>query len=575
MTGSQTLAGYDMVLALSENTINYQFQELHKRNIIHKKWGILAGQKKVDKKNKDFHITDQDANFKQKLKRWIELQQKIKAAGEDDDPDEEYRLRKLIRDENINFDFGWDANLMAPKINIIHKDHQNLTLLIRFKSGKLYYRKDRLSAVESYNLKDLTYAFTVPIGQLEVTKDKMILNAGDQVNSIIRSSGLTEQDFTIESLFLNFQSANISTFNQHKSTFPKEATVAFKVAIENYFNVILHDEEHPYVLGYAIQRKRIRPSEKAMFQPTSLNFTTSFSNHKEKQGVYSALNFLMMINDTKPPKHTTAGILPKSLIELGKDVSSTTDGSFAIQNTHFKRYLKSLDDYVETTFKNLEGVTLRHGFIDGVMILDKHDKHKDDTIDTRYTITKEYVKNNSNNSGISVRYKIEVKVTVVVKAWIVKIKELTLSTSGKYTKDKVNKKGSVGYLDFEITAGKKGRFDLAHTLKKPEIAFDENPNFFEGGFWKVFFNIVTLIFSWVFGIINAIVTQIAVDLGKQGSSSSSALIDKLNDIDVLNQTNKVILPLGNIYTFKNLRMLHDEDIIAYDISYAPVVEKQK
>lgn len=67
--------------------------------------------------------------------------------------------------------------------------------------------------------------------------------------------------------------------------------------------------------------------------------------------------------------------------------------------------------------------------------------------------------------------------------------------------------------------------------------------------------------------------QIAVDLGKDSASSSSALIEKLNDIDVLNQTNKVILPLGKVYAFKNLRMDTERDIVAYDISYAPVIEK--
>jgi hypothetical protein len=402
----------------------------------------------------------------------------------------------------------------------------------------------------------------------------MILDAGDQVGQVIRDSGLTEQDFTIESLFLNFQNANISTYDQNKSKLPEGATVAFKVAIENYFNVILHQEEHPYVLGYAIQRKKIKASEKAMFQPTSLNFSTSYSNHQQKQGVFSALNFLMVLNDTKSPTTTTAGILPKSLIELGKDVSSTTDGAFAIQQKHFNRYINSLDDYVEQTFENLEGVTLKHGFTNNVMVLTRHQKHKDDTIDTKYTITRESVKNNGTNSGISVRYKIEINIDVVVKAWFIKVGEKTLSTSGKYTKDEIKNKGSVGYLDFTIKAGKTGRFDLDHNLIKPNIAFDENPNLFGNGFWKDLLNVLSIVVSRVIIVVNAIVTQITVDLGKQSAAGSSALIDKLNDIDVLNQTNKVILPLGKVYTFKNLRMLSKEDIVAYDISYAPVIEKQ-
>ncbi|WP_046757467.1 hypothetical protein [Kordia jejudonensis] len=576
MKGNETLAGYDMALALSENTINYQFKELHTRSIIHKKWGILAGTQKVNDVKKDFHITDQDANFNTKLERWIDLQQQISNAREHNEWSEIGKLVATLAEENLNFDFGWNANLNAPKINIIQNDSKNLTLQIRFKSGKLYYRPDETGVVEHYNLKGAVYAFTVPIGQLSVDKDNMILDAGAEVKKIIKNSGLSDQDFTIESLFLNFQNANIATYNQQKSNLPEGAVVAFKVAIENYFNVILQGEENSYVLGYSLQRKRIKPSEHAMFQPTSLNFSTSYSKQKDekKRGQFSALNFLMMLNDTKPPTNTTAGILPKSLIELGKDTTSTTDGVFSIQHKHFKIYLKSLDDYVETTFKNLDGVTLRHGFIDGKMILDKHEKKNDDTIDITYTVTKEDVKNNSDQSGISVRYKIEIKVKVIVKAWFIEVGEKTLSTSGKYTKDEIKNAGEPGYLDFTIKTGESGRFNLDHNLTEPKVAFDENPNLFGNGFWNDLLSIITFVVSWVFLIVKAIVTQISADLGKKGASSSNALIKKLNHISVLNQTNKVILPLGNVYTFKNLHILEEEDIVAYDISYATKTEKQ-
>ncbi|MBC8757486.1 hypothetical protein H2O64_22640 [Kordia sp. YSTF-M3] len=576
MKGKETLAGYDMVLALSENTINYQFQELHKRNIIHKKWGILSGKTKVGDKNKDFHITDSNADFKKKLKRWIDLQKQITEARKNNKWSEIGRLVALVESENINFDFGWDANLVAPTISIIQKDPKNLILQISFKSGKLYHRAEETSAVESFNLKGLVYAFTVPIGQLKVTKDQMIMDAGDQVENVIRDSGLTAQDFTIESLFLNFQDANISTFDKNKSTFPQEASLAFQVAIENYFNIILHDDEHPYVLGYSIQRKKIKATEKAMFQPTSLGYSTSHSNHNKKPGQFSSLNFLMMLNDTKPPTNTTAGILPASLIELGKDLTSTTDGVFGLQKNHFNIYVKSLDAYVQTTFENLKGVKLSHGFENNVMVLTKNDKHIDDKIDTTYTVTREYVQNDGNQ-GIAVRYRIDIKVEVHVIMKLFgehEVKYLSLSTSGEYTKDNVKDKGASGYLDFTITTKKTGRFDLDHNFTKPKVAYDSDPNFFSGDVFAIILKVISLVITWVFAIVDAVVNQIAVDLGGAGSVSSTKLIEQLNDIDVLNQTNKIILPLGKVYTFKNLRIEDKKDIVAYDITYAPTIEKQ-
>jgi hypothetical protein len=570
MKGNETLAGYDMVLALSQNTINYQFSQLHKRNIIHKKWGVLGG-KTTDDKN--FHITDQDAGFKQKINAWIAIQKEIEKARKDNNWAEIGNLMNRVQSENLNFTFGWEAVLLAPEVSFIKDNTKEVFLELRFKSGKLYYREEETKAISVFDLKDALYVFKVPIGQLKVSKENMILDAGESAKTIIRESGLSDEDFTIQSLFLNFENANISNFDTTKSKLPDGSDSDFQNAIANYFNMTIAGSGNPYVLGYGIHRKKIKATEKAMFQPTSLAFSTSYSNKNKQSGVFSALNFLMMLNDTKPPSSTTAGILPHSLIELGKDTSSSTDGVFSIQQNHFNTYLDSLDQYVQKTFTNLDGVELQHGFENGVMKLKKHDTHKDDTIDTVYTVTKEYVKNTDDNSGIKVRYKIEISIKVIVKAWFVKVGEMTLSTSGQYTKGDVRSKGSAGYLDFTIKSGKTGRFDLLHKLTKPSIAYDENPNYFEGGFWKVFSHILLLIFAWVFAIIDAIVNQIAVDLGKDSASSSSALIEKLNDIDVLNQTNKVILPLGKVYAFKNLRMDTERDIVAYDIAYAPVIEK--
>ncbi|MEL7249918.1 MAG: hypothetical protein AAFO03_15930 [Bacteroidota bacterium] len=571
MKGSQTLAGYDMVLTLSENTINYQFKQLHKLNIIHKKWAVLAEQ--ITDGDKDmFYITDSDASYNAKLNRWIDLQGQIAQAKEDNEWTEVGKLNAALEEEKVNFKFGWKASLLAPKINILEKDRNSLTLQIIFKSGQLYDRPGVLSRVNTIDLKNAIYAFQVPIGQLKIDKEAMILDAGEQVTKIIRESGLSEQDFTIESLFLNFSDANISNFDRTKSSFPAEATTPLQRAVENYFNLILKDSENPYILGYGLRRKRIKASDKAMFQPSSLGFTTSYSNHANKKGQFSGLNYLMMLNDTAPPTDPNAGILPQSLIEFSQDTTSTTDGVFALQYDHFKTYIASIDSYIQKTFSDLEGVTVTSPFNNGSMKAEKHDKHIDDTIDSVYTVTREGI-TSSTSSSITIRYKIEVAITVKIIAWVLEMGEQKLSTAGPYTKGDVDKPGAPGYLDFTVKTGKTGRFSLEHTLTSPTIGFDKNPNLFEGDFLKVFLNIVLLVFTWYISVIQGIITQIAVDLGKESVTSNSALIEKLNDLDVLNQSNKIILPLGKIYTFKNLKYRSEQDVVSYDIAYAPVVEQ--
>ncbi|AXG70240.1 hypothetical protein KORDIASMS9_02479 [Kordia sp. SMS9] len=572
MKGNETLAGYDMALALSQNTINYQFSQLRRRHIIHREWGVLGGKTADDT---DFHITDQEADIKKKINSWIAIQKEIETAKKANNWREIGNLMDRVTSENLNFTFGWQAVLDAPKVSFIKDNTKEVNLEIRFKSGKLYYRKEETKAVSIFDLKDVLYVFKVPIGQIKVSKDNMILDAGESAKTIIRESGLSDDDFTIHSLFLNFENANISSFDTSKSILPKNSSVEFQNAITNYFNMTISGSDNPYVLGYGIQRKKIKATEKAMFQPTALAFSTSYSNKDKRPGDFSALNFLMMLNDTKPPTNAIAGILPKSLIELGIDTGSTTDGVFSIQNKHFNTYIKSLDSYVQSIFENLDGVKLSHGFENNVMVLTKSDKHIDDKIETTYTITRESTEN-KKNSGITVRYRIEIKVEVHVIMKLFgehEVKYISLSTNGEYTKDSVKNTGAAGYLDFNITVGKKGRFDLDHNFTKPLVAYDADPNFFSGDVLTIILKVISLVVTWVFAIIDAIVNQIAVDLGKAGSADSTKLIDKLNDIDVLNQTNKVILPLGNIYTFKNLRIEDKQDVVAYDIAYAPVIEK--
>lgn len=583
MTGNQTLAHYDMVLALSEQTINYQFHQLHAGRVIHRDWAVLMGNVISPKKNAvPFTLLRTEGNesvFNDKIDTWIDLQEQIADAHEEQDYGEIGTIIAELKAADADFDLGWDASIQAPAITILDQDTQKLILSITFRSGRLLYRANSLSEVAEFDLKNCVYAFEVPIGKIQINKDQMVLKAQEEMDTVIRESGLSDDDFTIESLFLNFENANIISFHPGRSKFPKEASLPLQVSVQNYFDLTLKGSDNPYVLGYGVSRRKISSSEKAMFQPTSLNFSTSYSSQLDPEtpvpGEFSAFNFLMMLNNRVPPYDQNTGVLPHSLIESGKDTSSTMDGVFAIQNEHFKAYLDSLDAFVAGQFE-AQGIDKNGGFQNGVMVGLKHDKHKEnDTIDSTYTITREAIQNNAHDSGITVRYKVEVSIRVGVhigKDW--EIQHVTLSTAGQHTKGDIDKVGSVGYLDFQVKAAEEGQFSLDHELTAPNIAFDENPNLFEGNVATVFLNILLTIFGGAIQIIRGIVNAIAVDLGKSSAIAGNELVARLADLDVLNQTNKVILPLGKIYTFKNLRHIADKDIIAYDIAYAPVMETE-
>lgn len=578
MSKTNTLADYDMVLALSETTINYQFSQLHKRNIIRKNWSLLVGNVLSPKpKETPFSVTDSDKDWEKKLDRWIEIQRQI-------EQDEDYGLIAKLKEEGINFDFGWNAQILSPTVRIKDKDSNNLSLEISFKSGELYYRPDKIAAVRIFDLKGCTYAFNVPIGKLEINKDQMVLNAQDEMKKVIRENGLSEEDFSIESLFLNFENADITSFDKTKSKFPDEIALPLQVAIQNYFNIMVAKSENPYVLGYGVNRRKIRSSENAMFQPTSVNFSTSYSSKQDTnnpiRGQFSAFNFLMMLNNRQASHDQNAGVMSASLIELGKDTSATTDGVFAIQNERFQKYIDSMDKYVESIFAAQAGVDIQGGFKDGVMKAKHHEKRIDDTVDTVYKLTRQAVQNHTEPAGLNISYKFEVDIEVVVNGVIhtplgdIQLirQSITLSTNGQYTKGDISKKGAIGYLNFIIKNGIQGRFDLEYSLSKPSIAFDKDTNLIKGDFWEILAGILSLIFAWPIKVVEGIVNQIAVDLGTSSAIKEDKNLERLRNLDILNQTNRVILPLGKTYAYKNLRYLPEKGIVAYDIAYAPVIE---
>lgn len=578
MTENQNLGGFDMVLGLSQSTINFQFYKLFQRKFIKNNWLVLVGNVlKPTPGEKPVIIDGSDPEFKSKLNEWISIQNQIAEAKNAGQWSEIGKLIDSLKSKGLNFDYAWDSLLDSPTIEIISKDTQNLYFSLAFASGKLYFRPDDTSAVSSYDLAGCVYVFKVPIGSLKVTKDQMIMEADDEMESIIKESGLTEADFRIESLFLNFENANISTFDQSRSKLPEGATTPLQIAIENFFNLTIKGSDNPYILGYGVTQPDVK-SDQALFRPTSLDYSTSFSDKKvgtsPSPGKFSAFNFLMMLNDQNPPTGQNAGVLPSSLIELGVDTTTTTDGVFAMNFDAFDEYLQSMDAYVVSVFSALDGIEVEKGKFqdkDGkhVMIATNHRKKNGDDIYTTYTVTRGGIQ--SVSGGLKIDYSIAIHIKVVVHILFVDYK-VNLSTSGTYKYAELDKKGKEGSLSFLISSGATGKFNLDPDFKEPIIAFDDNPSIFGNDVWETIATIFRLIFMWPLEIVHGIVQQIADDLGRDGVKIENKKIEALKNLDVLNQTNKVILPLGKTYTYKNLRYVQNESLIAYDISYAPVTE---
>lgn len=259
-----TLKGCDMVLAISQDTINFQFSSLITEGIISKIWNVILYENSaiVNLSALDF-----------------------KAAIEKED-----------------FDCAFNATISDPEMLILKNESKTVNLFIPFESGTMYYWKGygKKATMEKVNMENWKYAFKVQIGSIEksVANDPSLSwmiteHSKDALENVIAQSGLDQKYFRIESLFLDFENANYADYDAKNSYIPIDNTQlsAFQNLLSNYFKT-LKGTDNPYILGYAVKVKDVPHQEEAMFQPTALKYSTTYNEDPD----LAAFNFLMVTN---------------------------------------------------------------------------------------------------------------------------------------------------------------------------------------------------------------------------------------------------------------------------------------
>ena len=183
----------------------------------------------------------------------------------------------------------------------------------------------------------MTYAFDVPIGRVTIDQVGKHLSPQiqNQIQKTINSSALADSNFSIESLFLYFENAQISNFDKSASQFPKEASTPLQILIEDYFNLVVCEQNNPYILGYALSFKG-GDSDLSVFQPSALRFSTSWS---DREG-YSAFNYLTMLHGNNFPSGADVGIIPYNLLDNTISNIDTVDGAVCIDRNILRDYFK-------------------------------------------------------------------------------------------------------------------------------------------------------------------------------------------------------------------------------------------
>ncbi|PTS99675.1 hypothetical protein DBR11_11855 [Pedobacter sp. HMWF019] len=571
------LGQYDMVLAVSENKINFEIKQLLNRGIIDRKWQFLA-----DGKGK-YSLNQADQKFEEAKRAWLTLDSlfkqlaQLKADLQDkqdqlDDSEGEERIQLRIERNDIKdaikeledqikisskYEILVDAILDAPMITLLKDSNTEVLFKLPIKEGRFYYIDK--GCIKECNLENKSYAFRVPIGKLRIDEKSMFLLDGAS-RTELREGGFNDTDFTVSSILLDFEKANVSQYSLKDSVLPADIgdRTTLQVAVINYFKNLETDKDSPYVLGYAINKKKLAEREKSLLYPTGTSYSTSQSNIARAP----AFNFLMLTEKHLFPAAPLGGRIDRSLIEEALDKTSTVSGVIALDfGTFADNYLKEIDSSIENAFK--DALT----DLDRVASSDESEiklKYLEKGINMDFTIKRKEIKNDADKKSISLRYDILIKanaheeVSAVVGSVGVNRK---FSTSGKYEFN--GYKGAPGKIVIKLIASAQGNIEMKDEYTPPLIGMDTEELEYKSGVDEAW-----LSFSNIF---NSLAKEQKKNTGKFLGNIGLAF-KQVNFSALNNFSNKVVLPGSNVYTFKNIRLLNgkldESDAVLFDISYA-------
>ncbi|RZJ79813.1 MAG: hypothetical protein EOO20_26525 [Chryseobacterium sp.] len=190
MNTNPILGRYDMVLALSQDKINAEFENLYDDGDIENTLEFLTditGTKRLTSKSPDY------ASIK---KSWLEQEnlskslstldqdltllsdQQSKALEEDDFTLAKYLSEKLkVKRKELEslrkntsevngYSYLIDARIKSPEIQILSGNNSNLLYKLRFESGSLYSLVEH--KIRKTDLSEKIYAFNVPVGKIQI-----------------------------------------------------------------------------------------------------------------------------------------------------------------------------------------------------------------------------------------------------------------------------------------------------------------------------------------------------------------------------------------------------------------------
>ncbi|KAA5547820.1 hypothetical protein [Adhaeribacter rhizoryzae] len=503
-----------------------------------------------------------------------------------------------------------------PTVNFATGEPHLAYLYLKFKEGIFSYWSGhgRNQIIKQVHINGWILAFSVHLNIAQFAQDYVKDSKAVPPEILDKLTKFDDTMFSIQSIFLDFENSDLSTYNDLQSDIPITAdasgapiSISEANQIRDTFNGMLRvwllnhkGTDNPFILGYSVTAKQTSDDVKAVLNPTGANFSThgyeypGNLNDSSKDGL-STFNFLMVTGNRNILGDPTlmradSGSFHKNLVE-----SNDIDGKAIIaKEVFFEKYLWDL---------------VVKPFQDKVLTLGDYAHARDDARNGQSDFTEEindkthtflpdddglgwhygdHVKlswkekggetyHHQRESEQNLQFKVRVGTAPDPRPEMMGAPRLTLTITGsvyRYEWDQVDQyfgklgdsylgKGwasaAIAYtITIQFVAGTDGKISIFHTSLQsdPVTTSDTGGVYNIADIFTSLLNLHTIADDW---------SNNATSLANVNKDVAQQLIDATGPI-LDSAMTKVILPGRNEFFYKNIQLNTDEDV-EIDLQY--------
>jgi hypothetical protein len=258
---------YDMVVAVTQETINLQLKQLVKLETIRSKF-IL------------YQSIDDEGNISYTVyENW------------DDVP-------KSEKDKNVPNAACVYGQSMLPQVHI-SAPGENITLVLNFQKGTAFFwvGQGPKAKLRQFDMAGWKYGISITLDLLEVKKEAIGKHIAVPELVEKQLSHFLDEMFRVSHLFLDFNSTNLVRFDPAQTSAPGAPDIGIQQFIEfmGFYLSKTVEAGNPYILGYTIQTTPQQPVARAQQVPESLRpVGTTFNLFRDSSNdKRSTLNFIL------------------------------------------------------------------------------------------------------------------------------------------------------------------------------------------------------------------------------------------------------------------------------------------